>query len=113
MLPSITPVGNSRSATRHQSRSLTSWSATARMISEVAWDPELPPELMISGIKRVRTTAFSSSDSKCCIALAVSISPRKSAHSQPARFRIISSVDVTGLVIYFSIALVFLSGTLL
>jgi hypothetical protein len=64
-------------------------------MSEVACEPELPPELMMRGMKRVRTTAFSSSDSKCCIALAVNISPRKSAHSQPARFRIISRKPIS------------------
>lgn len=58
------------------------------MISEVACEPELPPELMISGMNSVSTTAFSSSPSKCCMALAVNISPRKSAASQPARLRI-------------------------
>ncbi len=50
---------------------------------------ELPPELMMSGMNRVRTMAFSSSPSKPCIAEAVSISERNRAQSQPARFRII------------------------
>lgn len=59
------------------------------MISDVAWDPELPPELMMSGTKRASTIARLSSASKCCIAVAVSISPRKSAQSHPARFLII------------------------
>ena len=59
------------------------------MISEVACEPELPPELMMSGMKRVSTMARLSSPSKCCIAVAVSISLRKRAQSQPARFRII------------------------
>ena len=89
MAPSVRPLGSSRSATRHQSLSLTSPSASARMISDVACEPELPPELMISGMNSVRTIAFSSSVSKCCIAVAVSISPMNSAQSQPARFRII------------------------
>lgn len=44
---------------------------------------------MISGMNSVRTIAFSSSPSKPCMAEAVSISDRNSAHSQPARFRII------------------------
>ena len=58
-------------------------------------DPELPPELMISGMKRVRTRALSSSDSKCCIALAVSISLRKSAQSHPARLRIMGAKPIS------------------
>ena len=53
-----------------------------------ALDPATPMRVrgMMRGINRVSTTAFSSSDWKCCIALAVSISPKNSAHSQPARF---------------------------
>ena len=54
------------------------------MMSDVAWLPELPPELMMSGMNSESTTARSISPSKCPIAVAVSISPRKSAHSQPA-----------------------------
>ena len=60
------------------------------MISDVACEPELPPELMTSGMNIASTTAFEISPSKCCIAVAVSISERNSAHSQPARFRIIA-----------------------
>ena len=45
----------------HQSRSLISPNAKERMISDVAWEPELPPELMMSGTKSASTTAFSSS----------------------------------------------------
>ena len=89
MAPSVRPAGISRKATRHQSPSFISWRASARMMSEVACEPELPPELMISGMKSVRTSAFSSSLWKPCIAEAVSISDRKSAQSQPARFLII------------------------
>ena len=59
------------------------------MISEVACDPELPPELMMSGMNRVSTIAFSSSPSKPCMAEAVSISDRNSTQSQPPRLRII------------------------
>ena len=50
--------GSSRSAMRHQSRSLTSRSASARMISDVACEPELPPELMMSGMNSASTTAL-------------------------------------------------------
>ncbi len=53
------PDGSSRSATRHQSRRASSRSARARMMSEVACRPELPPELMMSGMKSESTTAFS------------------------------------------------------
>ena len=55
----------------------------ARMISEVACEPELPPELMMSGRKRASTTARSISCSKWPMAVAVSISPRNRAQSQP------------------------------
>ena len=88
MAPSVRPVGSSRSAMRHQSPSRISRSASARMMSDVACEPELPPELMTSGMNIASTTAFEISPSKCCIAVAVSISERKSAHSQPARLRI-------------------------
>ena len=59
------------------------------MMSVDACEPELPPLEMISGTKRASTTAFAISFSKKPIAVAVSISPRNSAVSQPARFRII------------------------
>ena len=59
----------------------------ARMTSEVACDPELPPLEMMSGTNSASTTALAISCSKKPIAVAVSISPRKSAESQPARFR--------------------------
>ena len=58
-------------------------SAIARMMSEVACEPELPPELMISGMNSASTTARPISCSKWPIAVAVSISPRKSAR-EPA-----------------------------
>src|SRR6185503_12693226 len=41
--PSNKPDPNSRRITRHQSRSVISPSAMARMIKVVACDPELPP----------------------------------------------------------------------
>ena len=46
MAPSVSPVGSSREAIRHQSRNEISRSARARIMSDVACDPELPPELM-------------------------------------------------------------------
>ena len=51
--------GSSRSAMRHQSRSFNSCSASARMTSDVACEPELPPELMTSGMNIASTAAFS------------------------------------------------------
>ena len=56
------------------------------MTSVEACDPELPPLEMMSGTKSASTTAFPISFSKNPIAVAVSISPRNSAVSQPARF---------------------------
>ena len=80
------PVASSRRMTRNQSRSRTSPSAIARMTSEVACEPELPPLEMMSGTNSASTTARSISFSKNPIAVAVSISPRKRADSHPARF---------------------------
>ena len=76
----------SRRITRHQSSSLTSPSASARMTSVDACEPELPPLEMISGTNSASVTALAISFSKKPIAVAVSISPRNSAVSQPARF---------------------------
>ena len=59
MNPRMSPAGNSRSTMRHQSPRRTSPSAMARMISDVACDPELPPELMTSGMNCERNTASS------------------------------------------------------
>ena len=84
--PSARPAASSRRTTRHQSRSVTSPSASARMTSVAACDPELPPLEMMSGTNSASTTARSISASKTPIAVAVSISPRKSTVSQPARF---------------------------
>ena len=56
------------------------------MTSVDACEPELPPLEMMSGTNSARTTAFAISASKAPIAVAVSISPRNSAVSQPARF---------------------------
>ena len=89
MTPSSRPVGSSRTAMRHQSRSRISPSAIARMMSDVACEPELPPELMTSGMNIARSAARSISLWNPCIAVAVSISDRKSAHNHGARFRII------------------------
>ena len=58
------PDGSSLRATRHQSRRASSRSARARMMSEVACEPELPPELMMSGMKSESTTARAISSSK-------------------------------------------------
>ena len=96
MLPKATPAGSSRKATRHQSLSGSWRSASARMISDVACEPELPPELMMSGMKRIKTSALLSSASKCCMALVVSISLRKSAQSHPARLRTMVAKRVRG-----------------
>ena len=65
-----------------------SWAprAIARITSVDAWDPELPPLEMMSGTNRASTTAAAISCSKWAIAVAVSISPRNSAASHPARF---------------------------
>ena len=86
MPPSARPAPISRRITRHQSRSVTSPSASARMTSVEACDPELPPLEMISGTNSASTTARAISFSKKPIAVAVSISPRNSTVSQPARF---------------------------
>ena len=56
------------------------------MTSVAACDPELPPLEMMSGTNSASTTAFAISSSNAPIAVAVSISPRKSAVSHPARF---------------------------
>ena len=57
------------------------------MMSEAAWEPELPPLEMMSGTKSASTTARAISSSKRPIAVAVSISLRKRTISQPARLR--------------------------
>jgi hypothetical protein len=44
---------------------------------------------MMSGMKRLSTRARLSSAWKCCIAVAVSISLKNNAQSQPTRLRII------------------------
>ena len=56
------------------------------MTSVDACEPELPPDEMISGRNTASTTARAISSSKKAIAVAVSISPRKSTASQPPRF---------------------------
>ncbi len=77
----------SRRKTRNQSRRVTSDKAIARITSAEDWEPELPPEEMIKGRNRERTTAFWISPSKKPIAVAVNISPTKRITSQPARWR--------------------------
>ena len=84
--PSARPASSSRRITRHQSTSPTSPSASARMTSVAACEPELPPLEMMSGTNSASTTAFEISASNAPIAVAVSISPMNSAVSQPARF---------------------------
>jgi hypothetical protein len=56
------------------------------MTSVDACDPELPPLEMMSGTNSARVTARWISCSNAPIAVAVSISPRNSAVSHPARF---------------------------
>ena len=65
----------------------------ARITKVVACEPALPPLLIINGTKRAKTTARAISVSNCPIAVAVSISPRNKAASQPARLRIIRGRD--------------------
>ena len=85
IVPSASPTRISRLITRHQSRRPTSPSASARMTSVEACDPELPPLEMINGTNSVRTMAREISASNAPMAVAVSISPRNNAVSQPAR----------------------------
>ena len=59
MPPSTRPAANSRRITRHQSPRRTSPSASARMTSVEACEPELPPLEMISGTNSASTTACS------------------------------------------------------
>ena len=49
--------------------------------------PELPPELMISGMRRERIVVLASSCSKCVVATVVNISPTKSTASHTPRLR--------------------------
>ena len=69
------------------------------MTSVVACEPELPPLEMIKGRNMARIAAFSISPLYPCIAVAVSISPRKRMISQVARFLTIRS---SGIVVYGS-----------
>ena len=61
--------------------------ASARMMSDAACEPELPPLLMMRGTNSASTTARAISSSKRPMAVAVSISLRNSTSSQPARLR--------------------------
>ena len=61
------------------------------MMSEVACEPELPPDEMMSGTNSANTTARSIAPSKYVIAVVVSISPTSNTDSQPPRFLSISS----------------------
>ena len=85
VLPIATPCINSRCMTRHQSASVTSPSAMARMTSVLACEPELPPLEMMSGMKTDNTTAFAISLSNRPMAVAVSNSPTNSTISQTTR----------------------------
>src|SRR5437879_7901796 len=74
MVPKPNPVKISRRQTRHQSRRRTCPSAMARITRVVAWDPELPPLLMINGTNRASTTDRKSTrlnSSHRCISYAV------------------------------------------
>ena len=57
------------------------------MIRDAAWEPELPPLLMMRGTKSASTTARAISSSKRPMAVAVSISLRNRMSSQPVRLR--------------------------
>ena len=86
MHPNASPENTSRRITLQTSFNVSSPTASARITSVDACDPELPPLEMISGTKRARTTARAISFSKNPIAVAVSISPRNRTTSHPARF---------------------------
>ena len=88
--PSPSPERNSRWITRHQSRNRTSPRAIARMTRVVACEPEFPPLEITSGMNNASTTAREISASYRPIADAVSVSPRNSTDSQPARLRIMA-----------------------
>ncbi len=62
--PSENPALISRFATNHQSRNFNSPSAIARITSVEACEPELPPELITSGMNKFSTIALAISSSK-------------------------------------------------
>ncbi len=62
--PNKIPEMISRRITRHQSLIYTSPTAMACIISVDAWEPLLPPLLIISGINNASTTARAISSSK-------------------------------------------------
>ena len=64
--------------------------ASARMISDVACEPELPPLAMMSGKNSESTNALLISFSNRPIAHVVNIPPTKSTLSHPTRFLIMS-----------------------
>ena len=90
--PSVSPVGSSREAMRHQSRERhlaqrqRANDQRRRLRSGVAAraHDQRNEQRQHDGLARSRPRSS-------CIAVAVSISPRKSAHSQPARFLIIAT----------------------
>ena len=68
----------------------------ARMINEVACEPELPPDEMISGTNIASTTACSISVLEVAASpVAVSISPRNSTASHPPRFLSMSKKPIS------------------
>ncbi len=64
MPPSARPDSTSRRMISHQSCSVTSPTASARIISEAACEPLLPPEEITSGTNSASTTARAISFSK-------------------------------------------------
>ncbi len=96
--PNANPDRISRQMTRDQSRSVNSPSANARITRVAACEPEFPPDEMTRGTNRASTTACAIWASKKLIAVAVSISPRKSMMSQLPRFRImrVSAICMNG-----------------
>ena len=95
MHPKAKPEKTSRLSTRHRSPNVSSPSASARMTSVDACEPELPPLEMINGTNSANTTALAISFSKNPIAVAVSISPRNNTTSHPARFLSIPNGEIS------------------
>lgn len=65
--------------------------AMERIINVAAWDPQLPPELMIRGRKKMSSLNFSSGVSYCIIARAVRSCPPNRIASHPTRLRTIEN----------------------
>ncbi len=90
MSPRVSPERTSRRITNHQSRNESSFKAMARMINVAACEPLLPPLEITRGTNSASTTALEISVSNYPMAVAVSISPKKSTISHPALFFTIS-----------------------